>query len=138
MTEQRHSGFTVVELLITLIVVGVVFIAFTTTFAGLENISKKGTDIASASQIAFAKLQAYENFNYNSLPATTPTGSLVEVEDFSSSLPTVLEQPRTGKVYINTQTSSIKQVLVRISFGSGSSQRFIEYVTFIQKNGVGR
>jgi prepilin-type N-terminal cleavage/methylation domain-containing protein len=138
MLRPANLGFTVVELLITLIVIGVLFTAFTTTFAGLENISKKGNDVTAASTQAFSKLQAYENLNYNSLPTTNPAGSLVEVEDFSASLPTSLESPRVGKVYINSQTASIKQVLVRVTFGAGPSQRFIEYVTFIQRNGVGR
>lgn len=138
MREKNAGGFSVVELLITLIVVGVVFIAFTTTFASVSNISKKGSDIATASQQAYAKLQEYENLNYNSLPTTTPTGSLQEVEDFSSALPAVLEKPRVGKVYINTSSITLKQVVVRLTFGSGATQRYIEYVTFIQKNGAGR
>jgi len=138
MLRPSSHGFTVVELLITLVVIGVLFTSFTTTFAGLENISKKGNDVTLASTQAFSKLQTYENLNYTSLPTTAPAGTLVEVEDFSGSLPTSLESPRVGKVYVNSSTSSMKQVLVRVTFGSGSSQRFIEYVTFIQKNGVGR
>lgn len=137
---MKHSagGFSVVELLITLIVVGIVFTAFTTTFAGVENISKKGTDVALASQITFAKLQEYENKNFNSLPTTAPTGTLQQVEDFSASLPGVLETPRSGKVYINTLSNTLKQVDVKATFGSGATQRYIEYVSFIQKNGLGR
>jgi type II secretory pathway pseudopilin PulG len=138
MIRHNSGGFTVIELLITLIVVGVVFIAFTTTFAGVENISKKGSDIATASSVAFSKLESYENLNFSSLPTTSPTGSLQQVEDFSASLPVVLESPRVGKVYINTTSATLKQVDVQITFGSGPSQRFIEYDTFIQKNGVGR
>ncbi|MDB5160918.1 MAG: hypothetical protein JWO96_298 [Candidatus Saccharibacteria bacterium] len=126
------------ELLITLLVVGIVFLAFTTTFAGIANISKKGTDVASASQTAFAKLQEYENLNFNNLPSTTPTGSLQQVEDFSSSLPSVLESPRSGLVFINTSSSTLKQVVVKVTFGSGATQRYIEYTTFIQKQGLGR
>ncbi|OGL25665.1 hypothetical protein A3E49_01255 [Candidatus Saccharibacteria bacterium RIFCSPHIGHO2_12_FULL_49_19] len=138
MIQPSKQGFTVVELLITLVVISVLFTAFTTSFSGLQNISKKGNDVTIASTRAFSKLQSYENLNYNTLPATAPAGTLVEVEDFSASLPTSLESPRVGKVYINSQTSSMKQVLVRVTFGSGPSQRFIEYVTFIQRNGVGR
>jgi prepilin-type N-terminal cleavage/methylation domain-containing protein len=138
MKEKIARGFTIIELLITLLVIGVVFLSFTTTYAGISNISKKGTDVATASQIAFAKLQEYENLNYNSLPTTTPAGSLQQVENFSGSLPAVLETPRSGLVYISTVSATLKQVIVKVTFGSGPSQRHIEYVTFIQKNGVGR
>ena len=138
MKRKTQQGFTLIELLITLLVIGLVFLAFTTTYAGITNISKKGTDVASASQLAFAKLQEYENLNYNNLPATTPLGALQQVEDFSVSLPPVLETPRSGIVYVNTVSATLKQVVVKVSFGSGASQRYIEYDTFIQKNGLGR
>ncbi len=132
------EGFSAVELLITLIVVGVVFTAFTDSFISIQNINKKATDIATGNQYAFAKLQEYETLNYNSLPNTTPVNTLQEVADFSASLPTTLEQPRVGKVYVNTKSNSLKQVVVRVTFGSGAVQRYIEYVTMIQKNGIGR
>lgn len=136
--KQNSGGFSVIELLITLVVVGVLFMAFTTTFASVENISKKGGDIATASQLAYAKLQEYENLNFSSLPSTAPAGTLKEVEDFSSSLPNVLESPRVAKVYINTSSATLKQVVIQLTFGSGPSQRYVEYASFIQKNGAGR
>lgn len=138
MKKRDMWGFSVVELLITLIVIGVVFIAFTTSFASISNISKKGTDVATAGQLAYAKLQEYENLNFASLPSTAPTGTLQQVEDFSASLPGILEAPRSGLVYINTSSPTLKQVDVKVAFGSGATQRYIEYVTFIQKNGSGR
>lgn len=138
MKKETNQGFTLIELLITLVVVGVVFLAFTTTYAGITNIAKKGTDVATASQLGFAKLQEYENLNYNNLPSTTPQGTLKQVEDFSNSLPPVLETPRSGLVYINTVSTTLKQVVVKVAFGSGVSQRYIEYDTFIQLHGVGR
>jgi prepilin-type N-terminal cleavage/methylation domain-containing protein len=137
MNKNQQQGFSAIELLITLIVVGIVFMAFTTTYAGLLNLTKKGTDIATASQIAFAKLQEYENYNYNDLPAGG-SGSLAVVDDFSSSLPAVLEAPRVGQVYINSSSPTLKQIVVRVAFGAGPAQRYIEYTTFIQKHGVGR
>lgn len=135
-TSKDNKGFTVVELLVTLLVAGIVFIAFATTFSGIENITKKGSDQALAANAAFSKLQEYENMKFTSLPNTTPAGTLQEVEDFSGSLSGALGSPRTGKVYINSQSPSLKQVVIRVSYGSSS--RFVEYVTFIQKNGVGR
>lgn len=136
--KQNDGGFSVVELLITLVVVGVVFIAFTTSFTSVSNISKKGADVATAGQLAYAKLQEYENLNFTSLPNTAPTGTLQQVEDFSASLPGVLEAPRSGQVFINTSSPTLKQIDVKVTFGSGATQRYIEYVTFIQKSGAGR
>lgn len=131
-------GFSVLELLITLIVIGVVFGAFMTTFTSIQSINKKSIDVSTANSIAFAKVQEYENKDFTSLPTTTPTGTLVQVEDFGASLPTNLESPRTAKVYVNTISPTLKQVVVDINFGGGATQRIIQYATLIQKNGLGR
>lgn len=135
---DEKDGFSVVELLITLIVIGVTFGAFVTSFTSIQNIYKKAIDVNTANAIAFAKLQDYENLNFNSLPATAPLGSLQQVEDFSASLPSTLEKPRSGIVYVNTVSGTLKQVVVDVKFGSGPSQRQIQYANFIQKYGVGR
>jgi type II secretory pathway pseudopilin PulG len=137
-TPRDEYGFSVVELLITLIVIGVVFGAFVTTFTSIQNINKKSIDINTVNVLAYAKLQEYENKNFASLPTTTPQGSLQQVEDFGASLPTTLEGPRSATVYVNTVSSTLKQVVVNIQFGSGPSQRQIQYGDFIQKNGLGR
>ncbi len=136
--RQSYDGFSIVELLITLVVIGVAFGAFLTTFTTIQNINKKTTDIQAANALAFAKIQEYENKNFTSLPATTPTGSLQQVENFSASLPSYLQSPRSGIVYVNTVSATLKQVVVDIKFGSGATERQIQYANFVQKNGLGR
>ncbi len=140
MTSLREDskGFSIVELLITLIIIGVAYGAFMVTFTTIQNINKKALDIANANSVAFAKVEEYENKSFSSITPTTPAGTLVEVEDFSSSLPTTLENPRLGKVYVNTVSGTLKQVVVKIEFGSGESIRRIQYANFVQKNGLGR
>lgn len=136
--SSNEAGFSLVELLITMIIIGVLFGAFLVTFTSIQNINKKALDINAANTIAYAKVQEYENKNFTDLPTTTPTGTLVQVENFSSSLPNSLESPRVATVSVNTVSSTLKQVVVNIQFGSGPSQRTIQYADFIQKNGLGR
>jgi prepilin-type N-terminal cleavage/methylation domain-containing protein len=136
--EGNQSGFSIVELLITLVIIGITFGAFMVTFTTIQNINKKALDVAAANNVAFAKMQDYENQAFNTLPTTTPQGSLKMVEDFSSSLPTSLQSPRVGQVFVNTVSGSLKQVVVNVSFGSGGAQRQIQYANFIQSNGLGR
>ncbi len=135
---KDSSGFSIVELLITLIVIGVVFGAFMVTFTSIQSINKKSTDMHAANTLAFAKAQQYENTAFNNLPNTTPQNSLQQVENFSSSLPSYLPSPRTATVHINTISPTLKQVVVNISYGSGGNQQIVQYANFIQKNGLGR
>jgi prepilin-type N-terminal cleavage/methylation domain-containing protein len=136
--RDRSEGFSIVELLITLIIIGVAFGAFMMTFTTIQNINKKALDIANANSVAFAKMEEYENKAFASIPSTSPIGTLTEVEDFSSTLSSKLEKPRVGKVYVNTISGTLKQVVVTIEFGSGASIRRVQYANFIQVNGLGR
>jgi prepilin-type N-terminal cleavage/methylation domain-containing protein len=133
---RNEAGFTAIELLITLIVIGVTFAAFTTTFTTIQNINKIAIDVNLANIAAFEKVQNYDNMPFASLPNTTPTGSLEQVEDFSSSLPANLPSPRIGQVYINTMSPTLKQLIVKVQYGSGGGQRQIQYADFRQKNGL--
>ena len=135
---MSSEGFSIVELLIALIIIGTAFGAFMVSFTTIQSINKKALDIAESNSLAFAKVQEYENKLFTSLPATTPSGTLQQVEDFSSSLPNSLEAPRVGKVYINSASNTMKQVVVTIEFGSGASKRTVQYANFIQRDGLGR
>lgn len=136
--NKNQSGFSIVELLITLIIIGVTFGAFMVVFTTIQSINKKAIDVSDANQLAFEKMQEYENKQFGNIPTTSPANSLIEVEDFSSTLPNTFEKPRTAKVYVNTYSSTLKQVVVNIDFGSGDSARKIQYANFIQYNGQGR
>ena len=136
--RESERGFSAVELLITLIVIGVVFGAFVVTFTSIQNINKRAIDISKANELGFAKVQEYENKNYDDITDTSPAGTLVEVEDFSSDLPMSFESPKTAKVYINTASPTLKQIVVSIDFGSGETARQLQYADFIQKYGQGR
>lgn len=135
--KSSSGGFTLVELLVMLVVLVIIFMAFSTSFSTIQNLNKTAGDIATANELAFAKIEQYENKPFGNLPATTPTGTLVQVEDFTSSLPTSLQNPRSAIVYINSVSSTLKQVVVNIQYGNNASQKHvIEYADFIQKNGL--
>lgn len=137
MNLNKQGGFTIIELLITLIVIGVVFTSFLTTFVTIKSINKHSTDVQTVNALAFEKIQQYEDKLYSSLPNTSPSGTLVEVEDFSSSIPASVPGSKTAKVYINTYpTGTLKQVVVRIDYGYSDSQKRIEYADLIQRDGI--
>jgi type II secretory pathway pseudopilin PulG len=134
----KSDGFSTVELLVVLIVIGIVFGAFVTTFVSIQNINKKAADIQIANGLAFEKIQQYENTVFTNITATTPSGTLVEVEDFSNDMPEFLALPRVAKVYVNTVSPTLKHIVVSVSYGSGGAQLDLQYATFIQKNGLGQ
>lgn len=134
---KSEGGFTAIELVVMLVVLATAFASFAGAFGSIQTITKKAKDLNNANQVAFAKVQEYENKTFSGIPTTSPADTLQQVEDFSSSLPTSLQAPRTGIVYVNTSASgTLKQVVVSIHYGSGSNARYIDYADFIQKNGL--
>ena len=136
--KDNQAGFSVVELLITLIIIGVAFGAFTVIFTTIQTINKKATDISVANTLAFSKMQEYENKTFSAINTTSPYGSLILVEDFSSTLPSSLQSPRVGQVFVNTVSASLKQIIVNVTYGNSADQRQLQYADFIQTNGLGR
>lgn len=142
--RRNEAGFSAIELLITIIVIGMAFSAFTTTFVTLSQISAKSRHVALANTAAHSKLQEYENMTYDSLPGPpppTPPGSPTttqEVENFSNSLPTSLPPPRTGIVQIETISATLKRVTVIVEYDTASNKKTFKYDNYIQQKGLAR
>jgi len=73
---------------------------------------------------------------FSSLPSTTPQGTLVQVEDFTPSLPSALQKPRSAIVYINTVSPSLKQVVVNVQYGDSTAQNtFLNTLILYKRTG---
>ncbi|MDB5168930.1 MAG: hypothetical protein JWO41_286 [Candidatus Saccharibacteria bacterium] len=134
--HMDDGGFTVVELIVMLVMLATLFTTFASSFSTIQQLNKMAKDLNSTNQLAFAKVQSYENTPFASLPSTSPSGTLVQVEDFSSTLPTTVPKPRTALVYVNSVSPTLKQIVVNIQYGSGNTQRTVQYADFIQRNGL--
>ena len=136
--SYSDKGFAIVELLVTIVTIGIIFSAFMTTFTTIQNINKKASDVQKANSLVFEKTQVYENKSFSSRPVFTPYGTLNEVEDFSNQIPSTVHPPRSGKVYVSTISPTLKQVIVWLEYGQGNAKQTIQYSNLIQRNGVGR
>ena len=136
--KVRSAGFATVELLVTIVVIGLVFGAFITTFTTIQNINKKASDMQQANAVAYEKTQEYENKLYTDIPVSSTAFTLEEIEDFSNEIPSTVHAPRSAKVYANSITPTIKQIIVWVEYNSGSQKQTIQYSNLIQRNGIGR
>ena|SRR5687768_14949022 len=136
--NNKHSeGFSTVELLYTLVIAGMFLVMFYQTYVIAEALSGKAYDLARVNEKVYQKVQQYENRDFSTIPTpngTTPT----EVEDFAPELPDNVAQPVIAKVFTAALTPTLKAVNVKATYGSGGSQRIVEYTTYIQESGLGR
>lgn len=137
-TKNDQSGFTVIEVLVTLLIASLYITVFFQLYTLADTISSSSFLFAQADQVTYRKVQQYENRNFANVPVLNGTAQTV-VEDFTSELPATLPAPKSAQVLTAQITPTLKSVRVRTTFGpAGSSQRIIEFSDYIQQSGVGR
>jgi len=135
--DKNQAGFTVVELLITLTVLSIAFLGFTTLFVNIESVSDQADDIIAANDAAFTEMQTYENTDFGLITVGAPQTE-IEIENFESGLPQQLQSPRTAKVYATSLTPTLKRVRVTVTYDNNRDGEEITYVSLIHESGLGR
>lgn len=135
---EEQTGFTVVEVVATLIIAVLYITMFFQMYLLIDKVANDSYKLSTTNLTTYAKVAKYENKAFANI--TTPGGaSYTEVEDYSSELLVGLPGTKSGKVYTAQISPTLKAVLVRTIYGeTGSNKRTIEYVTYIQQNGLGR
>lgn len=140
--ESSAAGFSVVELALTITVIGIFLSVFYMLYNTINTLTKLSLDIVVASDNAYTKIQEYENKSWASLPAVSTSSA----EDFLSQLDSlsgsVLPAPKSANVYVtcidgtaSCGTPTIKKVKVIITFYPSQS---VEYSTYVQQIGAGK
>ena len=140
--RDNEGGFTLIEALITLFVLGIIItISFDITNA-TGQINLKTRIYSEANALAFGKMQDYANSSFNNIPVGNASNSFL-VEDFSNEVSTAsagLVNNPDAKVYTTyfPGSQSLIEVRVELQFDYGAQRRTIEYANYIQLGGVGR
>jgi Tfp pilus assembly protein PilV len=106
---RLESGFGIVEVVITIVLLGALSLAITGMFRSILYIQSAGQYQKSATLAAQREIESLRNSNYNDLTA----GSTVT---FTSELPTELPSPKSGTVSVSEPVSGLKRVDVTISY----------------------
>lgn len=127
------GGYTIVELLTSIVIGALFFAAVSTMITNNSRISHKARDIAVANSFTENKIEGLRSAGYLSLTNGTT--------DIASELPSELNPPRTGSqlTISNTPgTTSIKKIDITIKYNELGSMRTYNYTTYIGELGVGQ
>lgn len=127
----RDAGFTIVELLVTTVVAGLIIVAVTSLFITIERTQHSTQLLETATRAGEQQIEALRNNNYGSL---TPGDTIT----FTNSLPSVLPSPRTATAAISEPSDGIRRVDVTISYRDGSKQKRVELSSLIGQLGIGQ
>lgn len=126
---KRSGGFTLVELMVTIIVIGIVFTGLSTLFITIQHAQVQTNYLNNATRAAQRQIESLRNDNYNNL---VPGQTI----DFSDELPSILPAGSTGTVVVSEPTPGLKRVDVTVRFTYGSATRDVELSSYIGVIGI--
>lgn len=126
---KKDGGFTVLELLITIGLIGIIIPAVYLSINALVVINKRSRNIAIVNIVADNKVESLRSKGYNNITS----GENI----FTSELPSELPKPNSATLNVATSNGK-KTVDITISFQDYSKQRTVKYRTIISEMGVGQ
>jgi prepilin-type N-terminal cleavage/methylation domain-containing protein len=130
MSANKQAGFTLVEILVSLAVAGIVIMSLNQVVTTYVHLSQRGRYLNLANSYIEARVEALRNTGYNSL--ATGTTSL------TSSLPAQLPPSRSAWMTVTTPSGGIKQIDLTISYKDQGQNNTYRYTTYIGELGVGQ
>jgi prepilin-type N-terminal cleavage/methylation domain-containing protein len=126
---HKNDGFTLVELLVTILVIGVVFIGLSNIFISIQRAQVQTSHLESATRAAQRQIESLRNSNYNNLTA----GQNI---DFTNQLPANLPAGSTGMVAVTEPSTGIKRVDVTVTYTYGGETRNVSLSSLIGVIGI--
>lgn len=124
------KGFTLVEVLVTIVVATILGYAATLALNNMHLINERANDLVLANATAEGKLEALRNQGYNNLPTGT--------HDFTSDLPEELLAPRAATYTVTESEAGIKKIELTISYNTLNGQSEQTYASLIGEVGLGQ
>jgi prepilin-type N-terminal cleavage/methylation domain-containing protein len=125
-----QKGFTIVELVVTIVVAGFIIPAVALALTNLSVVNKIARDKTLANMLVQNKAETLRSAGYNSLSDGTTS--------FVSELPNTMGSPRSASYTISSPTTGIKQVDITISFTEYHNSKSLSFRTYISELGVGQ
>lgn len=130
MLKKNESGFTIVELLITIGICGIIIPVLAAALSSLAVLNNRSRDLALVNMLAQNKAELLRSSGFNSIPVGTV--------DFTTDLPSLLASPKSASYTVTNVDPSIKEVVISISYKDYGNTRNIQYKTLISEIGVGQ
>lgn len=131
MKSLKNDGFTLVELLAAIAIMGIMVIAIVSLYITIENTQSKSYHLEMATRAGEKQIESLRNSQYGALvPDTTM--------DFSSELPDELPDPKTGSVYVSEPELGLRRVDVTITYNERGGAKTVKQSSFIGIIGIGQ
>lgn len=128
--QTKQSGFTLVELVVTITVFAIIVPALASMLGQLDGVNDRARDLSVINALVENKVEGLRSISF--------TGLLNGTTPFTSELPETIATPRSASYTISTVNSALKQVDVTVVYNDHGQTRTISYRTYIGELGVGQ
>lgn len=125
-----QTGYTLVELVVTIMVGGVFAIGVTTMVSANSHLVQRSRDLVSVNSFVEDKIEELRSIGYSGLAIGTT--------DIASELPADLNSPRSATAQISNPSTGLKQAVIEITYNDQGAQQTYSYSTYIGELGVGQ
>lgn len=129
MIRKNQSGFTLIELIVTSAIAGLMIIGIVSLYISIEESQRRSYHLEVATRAGERQIESLRNLQYGNLEPDTTM-------DFTSDLPDVLREPRSATVYITEPTSGIRKVDVTITYNDGNKEKTVKQSSLIGIVGI--
>jgi len=130
-TRATSAGFTIIELLVTLVVLGFFVVSVGDLLAHITDTQHNTDLLASATHAGSDEIESLRNNNYNTLTDG-------ETIDFTSQLPSSLPKGSTGTVQVSQPSADLRRVDVTVTYPVGGQTHSVELSSLIGRIGIGK
>ena len=127
--KRNQHGFTIVELLVAIMIIGVVTASISSLFISINTLQRKTSHIDSATRAAQREVETLRNDNYGALIA----GQSI---NFTDQLPTSLPADRKGSATVSEPSPDLKRVDVTVTYTDGGKQEKVVLSSLIGVIGI--
>ena len=130
MAQKKQDGFTVVELLVAIAVVGILVPSLAGFVTTLNRFNDRARDLAVVNSLAENKVESLRSIGYTGLNNGTVS--------FVGELPNGLASPKSASYTVTTPNTGIKQIDLVITYNDHGKNQTLNYRTYVGELGVGQ
>ena len=128
--QKKSGGFTIVELLVTMIIGGLLAGSVALFLSLHTHIAQRGRDVSVTNSFVENKVESLRSAGYLTL--------LNGTTDITNELPSELKKPRSASMVISDEDTAIKRVDISVTYSDQGTPRTYTYSTLVGELGVGQ
>lgn len=133
MTHNRESGFTLIELIITSVVLSTMFLAILGLFGTLRGINTSANGLTVATEAAQQQLETFRNLPYGSVAVGTQ-----DTTPNLASYPILGAARSSSSVVTLVDSRGLKKLVISLTYFDHGRQEQIQVSTLIALNGISK